>query len=351
MDTEAVLFSETFEDLVFAREHSDKIIRFAEDFSVLRQILESSRTKTVFIHSSLLDEKTRNLAESVKASLYPYSSNLELKVLLQKADLQVSDAAENFAKIPENLAELSPAFASLVGSSPAMQRLRSQIVRVASFDVSVLLLGETGTGKTRIARAIHELSPRRNKLFKDEVLANSNENLIETRLFGVVRGAFTGALDEAGDFELADCGTVFLDEIGDTSMNMQTKLLQVLSEHKICRVGSQKSISVDNRMIFATNVNLDLKIKQGLFREDLYQRMNDITIKVPPLRERLEDIPELCRVILKREKIYKEISDSAIKTLQTFAWKGNVRQLEKCLRRAGLIECKGNLIEPRHIYL
>ena len=343
-----MIISASLEDVNFVRRRIQVPVRYAADFSILRRNADSSDDFQVFISGNLINQEFLDIAEKNRFSYATYSNlneleNLVLNLKSQKIDLPSC----NFQKF----CEISPAFASLAGSSPVMQRLKSQIIQIAALDLSVLLLGETGTGKTVIARAIHELSSRRNKVFKGEVLANMNESVIEAKLFGVSKGAFTDAKEIEGLFEVTNGGTVFLDEIGDISMNIQTKLLQVLSEHVINRIGSHTDIHVDNRMIFATNANLESKIKQGTFREDLLYRINDVTLTLPPLRERLEDIPDLCREILRREKINKEISDSTLKALQTFSWRGNIRQLEKCLKAAGLIHCRGEIIEPCDIHL
>ena len=349
----AVLFSENLEDLLFVRGKSEKILRYASDFTMLQRILQKFAPQTVIFSSS----SPQNIKDFIKSSgsrFFEYSTKTELESLLQQTDFDFSDSDESsFENSPglKNFSEISPAFASLVGSSPAMQKLRQMILKIAASDVSVLILGETGTGKTSFARAIHELSSRREKPFKDCVLSNSNEALVESKLFGVAEGGFTGAVAGKGLFEECDGGTLFLDEIGEISANTQTKLLQVLSEGVINRIGSNKDIKVDDRMIFATNANLEAKIKLGEFREDLFYRINDVTLRLPPLRERLEDIPDLCREILRREKIRKKISDSAIAVMQTLPWKGNVRQLEKCIKNAALLYSEGETIEPKHIKL
>lgn len=349
-----ILFSDSLDDLIFVREKSEKVFRYASDFENLRRLVTKFGSQKIFAHISCLNDERKNFLTKAHCPFFTFSSHAELETVLA-AENEISAfsmaSAEQTAPAFCQKISSSPTFSRLVGSSPAMRRLRTDILRVASAEVSVLLLGETGTGKTTVARAIHELSPRREKPFKSEVLSNSNESLIESKLFGVAEGGFTGAVARKGVFEETDGGTLCLDEIGEISPNIQTKLLQVLSEGVINRVGSNKDIAVDNRMIFATNAHLEAKIREGTFREDLFYRINDVTLRLPPLRDRLEDIPELVHDFLKREKICKAISDSALALLQTFSWKGNVRQLEKVILNAATLYCDGEIIDPQHIRL
>ena len=185
-------------------------------------------------------------------------------------------------------------FEGIIGQSPAMQRLIGQIRQIAPSKANVLITGETGTGKELVARAIHRISPRSQNIFVPIHCAALSENLLESELFGHERGAFTGALKQRkGRFELADKGTIFLDEISEISQTIQVKLLRVLQEREFERVGGTETISVDIRVLAATNVDLQKKVEEGTFREDLYYRLKVVTLNVPPLRERLEDIPVL----------------------------------------------------------
>lgn len=367
----AILHSDRLEDLLFVRERFNKHVRYSSDFGTLSRVVRKFGSQTVIARSSCLSTEAKSLMSKHFCRAYEYSSFQGLGSLLNGVCAGFGGGSRNErtsvpaeSKRPailgcetaapesyKSLCALSPTFARLKGSSLAMQKLRRDIARIARFNISVLLLGETGSGKTTVARAIHELSARQNKPFKTEVLSNTNESLIEARLFGVSAGGFTGAVEGAGVFEETSGGTLFLDEIGEVSPNIQTKLLQVLSEGMIHRVGSNKDIHVDNRMIFATNANLAAKIKLGSFREDLFYRINDVTLRIPPLRERIEDIPELAEDILHRAGIKKRLSPSALALLQTFSWRGNIRQLEKCVRNAALLYCDGDIIEPQHIQL
>jgi two-component system nitrogen regulation response regulator NtrX len=228
---------------------------------------------------------------------------------------------------------------SLIGESPAMKNLKETIEIVSKVDSTVLIIGESGTGKELVARSIHRLSKRADKPFVDINCAAIPDNLIESELFGYEKGAFTGATKgKKGKFEIADEGTLFLDEIGDMPMLAQSKLLRVLEERKISRIGSVDNIPVDVRVIAATNKNLEEEVKRGNFREDLFYRINVVPIYVPPLRERGEDIIILAEHFLsafskdyKREK--PELSDDVKEIMLGYSWPGNVRELKNLMER------------------
>jgi two-component system, NtrC family, response regulator AtoC len=227
----------------------------------------------------------------------------------------------------------------VIGKSPAMFDVYKTIARVAPTKSTVLILGESGTGKELIARAIHDHSPKADKSFVAVDCGALTETLLASELFGHVRGAFTGAVaDKKGAFEEADGGTCFLDEIGNINLETQAKLLRVLQEHEIKRVGSQKPIKVDVRVIAATNKDLKQLIKTGAFREDLYYRIKVITIKLPPLRARRDDIPRLANHFLARfarenDKPVAAISEAAMEILLHYDWPGNIRELENVIER------------------
>jgi transcriptional regulator with PAS, ATPase and Fis domain len=218
----------------------------------------------------------------------------------------------------------------------------------------VLIRGESGTGKELLAQAIHRYSPRSTKPFVKVHCAALSPTLLESELFGHVKGAFTGAVgDKVGRFELANGGTLFLDEIGDISLEVQTKLLRVLQEKVFERVGSSESIRVDVRIVAATHQNLERLIQQEKFREDLYYRLNVIPVTVPPLRERREDIPELLQFFLRQlaEQMGRpavEIEDEALIALQNYAWPGNIRQLRNVVERA-VVVADGSVITLRDL--
>ncbi len=231
-------------------------------------------------------------------------------------------------------------FDKIIGSNPKMLELFDLLKMVAPNNSTVLIQGEHGTGKELIANAIHYNSKRVNKPLVKVNCTVLTENLLESELFGHVKGAYTGALkDKMGRFELADGGTIFLDEIGDISPNMQLKLLRVLQEREFERVGDNKTIKVDVRIIAATNKNLDEAMKEGSFRQDLFFRLNVIPITVPPLRERTDDIPLLVSHFVQKyskefEKEIKGVDEEVLKRMQTYHWPGNIRELENLIQRA-----------------
>jgi formate hydrogenlyase transcriptional activator len=234
-------------------------------------------------------------------------------------------------------------FEDLVGKSPALRKVLDQVEIVAPTGSTVLLRGETGTGKELIARAIHSHSPRRDRTFVRLNCAAIPSGLVESELFGHEKGAFTGALmQKRGRFELADHGTLFLDEIGDISPELQPKLLRALQEQEFERLGSNKTIHVDVRLIAATHRDLSLMIRNNQFREDLFYRLNVFPIEIPPLRERREDIPLLVHYFVSRlsrlmQKRIKSIPKPAMEALTNSPWPGNVRELENFIERAVIL--------------
>jgi two-component system, NtrC family, response regulator AtoC len=229
---------------------------------------------------------------------------------------------------------------TIIGKSSAMVEVYKTVARVAPTKSAVLILGESGTGKELIAKAIHQHSPRASRPFVAVDCGALSETLLESELFGHVRGAFTGAVtDKRGVFEEAQGGTCFLDEIGDISTNMQAKLLRVLQEHEVRRVGGRDWVKVDVRVVAATNQNLDELVRKGTFRQDLYYRLNVVAIHLPPLRNRVEDIPFLAGHFLKRYsqengKSITAISDKSVKLLCAYSWPGNIRELENEIEQA-----------------
>src|SRR5215204_1972105 len=250
----------------------------------------------------------------------------------------------------------------LVGRSPAMQEIYRMLARLMQTDLTVMILGESGTGKELVARALHDYGKRRNGPFVAINMAAIPRDLIESELFGHEKGAFTGANSRsAGRFEQAEGGTLFLDEIGDMPMEAQTRLLRVLQQGEYTTVGGRTPIKADVRIIAATNKDLRLSIQQGLFREDLFFRLNVVPLRLPPLRERVEDIPDLIRhffAIVEKEGLpRKQLDVEAMDRLKRYRWPGNVRELENLVRRlaalypqdtitGGIIEAE---VDPRPV--
>ena len=247
---------------------------------------------------------------------------------------------------------------NIVGHDRRMQRIFDMIDSVADTKATILVTGESGTGKSMIARAIHRRSSRRDKPFVEVACGALPESLLESELFGHVAGAFTGATcDKIGKFKQADGGTIFLDEIGTAPPSMQVKLLRVLQEFEFEQVGGTKTFHVDTRVVLATNDNLAAAVAAGRFRQDLYYRINVINIELPPLRERITDIPLLAEQFLNevREDANKDVtgfSDEAMAVLQHYTWPGNVRELQNVVERAVLLG-KGPIVTvadfPEHL--
>ncbi|MBW6520245.1 MAG: sigma-54 dependent transcriptional regulator [Desulfoarculaceae bacterium] len=274
-------------------------------------------------------------------------SNDELIVTINKALQHYSLVRENSRLRKAILTRTG--FAGMVGKNARMVQVYELIEKVAPTSSSVLITGESGTGKELVAKAIHMNSPRHDKAFITVNCAALSENLLESELFGHEKGAFTGAVAmRKGRFELADGGTLFLDEIGEIPLALQSKLLRALQEKSFERVGGSKTLSVDVRIISATNKDLREEVDQGRFREDLYYRLNVIHVLLPPLRERIDDIPILVEYFVRTvsERLAKpglSISPDALRLLVTLPWEGNVRELENTIERAGIL-CNNSMI-------
>lgn len=283
-----------------------------------------------------------------------YKDVKEVEVLYKK--LEAAKVELNFYK--ERLRKMQGGYFALdniIGNNIKIRELKSTLMRVANSDSTVLITGESGTGKEVCANAIHEMSDRRDNNFVKINCAAIPENILESELFGYEDGAFTGARrgGKIGKFELADRGTIFLDEIGDMSFDMQSKILRVLQEKEVERVGGNSPKKINVRIIAATNQNLLEKMKKGQFREDLFYRLNVIALELPPLRERADDVPLLCDFFLKKYNdkfgIYIEkIEEEAMHYLIRYAWPGNIRELENVIERAYNF-VGGNVIQIKHL--
>ncbi len=286
--------------------------------------------------------ENKKLLGTIAANLKVRESKKELEELKSKQKVLIADQDSSYSDI--------------IGSSPAMQQLLSTTQKVAITDANVLILGENGTGKELIARAIHKASNRKDEVFISVDLGAISESLFESELFGFKKGAFTDAKeDRAGRFEAANKGTIFLDEIGNLSLGLQSKLLSVLQNRKVVRLGSNKEIPIDVRLVCATNMPLYQMVNDNKFRQDLLYRINTVEVKVPSLKERLEDLPELIEHFL---KIYgkkynmpsKRVSPSTMKRLEKHNWPGNIRELQHAVERA-IIMGESNVLEPSDFFL
>jgi two-component system, NtrC family, nitrogen regulation response regulator NtrX len=293
-----------------------------------------------------------NVETAVRATKLGAFDFIEKPLSIEKTVLVVRNALRQ-RQLEVINAELSAELAeeyAMVGQSVAMRALRQQIAVAAPTDGRILIYGESGTGKELVARAIHSQSRRSAAPFVEVNSAAIPEELIESELFGHVKGAFTGATAaKKGKFELADGATLFLDEVGDMSANLQSKVLRVLEEQRFEPVGSGTAITVDVRVIAATNKQLDIAIEQGNFRADLFYRLNVIPFELPPLRERLEDVPLLVEHFNQKfseayGKQPKEFVDEAIADLQNYSWPGNVRELKNTIERVVIMHPKRKVL-------
>lgn len=291
---------------------------------------------------------------AVKATKLGAYDFIEKPLSLEKVLLCIQNAVKIGRLVEENR-ELKAQIGKeheMIGSSKPIRDLKQQIKIAAPTSGWILITGENGTGKELVARAIHHNSQRSNKPFVEVNCAAIPEDLIESELFGHEKGSFTGATTQRrGKFDQAHLGTLFLDEIGDMSLKTQAKVLRILQEHKFERVGGNKTIEVDVRVIAATNKDLEKQISDGLFREDLYYRLNVIPFHVPPLRERKTDIPKLANHFLdyfcgKESRKTKILDDEALEVIQNYSWPGNVRELKNLIERL-VIMCPGEVI-TRH---
>ncbi len=301
-------------------------------------------------------------APSINKQLNEYQHFLEMVANLIGQSVRLSqEVAEEKKEISEERDVLRRTvrgkygFDNIIGHTQSMRRIFEQVRLVAKWNTTVLIRGETGTGKELIANAIHYNSPRARGSFVKLNCAALPETLLESELFGHEKGAFTGAVAQRkGRFEQAEGGTVFLDEIGEISASFQAKLLRVLQEGELERVGGTKTIHVDVRVVAATHRDLEAEVEKGRFREDLYYRLNVMPLFLPPLRERMEDIPEIARFLVEKVSTNQgrqlSLTDAALRILMHHDWPGNVRELENCLERASVMT-EGNTIDRDAILL
>jgi DNA-binding NtrC family response regulator len=294
--------------------------------------------------------------EAIKLGAYDYICKPiiddEMKVVIARAVEQKRLRSEN-ADLRQRL-DLRYSFDSIIGRHYKMQKIYDTISLVAPTKANVLITGESGTGKTMIARAIHHNSTRKDGPFVEMNCGALPETLLESELFGHTRGSFTGAVSDApGKFKIANRGSIFLDEISNSSPILQMKLLRILQDKEFEPVGSQDTIKVDVRVILATNTDLADEVKEGRFREDLYYRINVVTIHLPPLRERIGDIPPLAEHFLQKyakenEKNIESIADDTLELLSRYSWPGNVRELENAIERA-VVLTRNRILTPHDL--
>ncbi len=325
-----------------------------DGFSVLRELRRRSNDAVVIVMTGDPHPETRMRA--IEEGAYdcftkPFDIH-ELQLVLRRSLERLDLQRENRRLKEQVIQQFS--FQNLIGCSPAMVRVFGTIRRIADSPATVLLLGESGTGKELVARALHFQSGRRDAPFVAVHCSALPETLIETELFGHEKGAFTGAVAaREGRFEMAHGGTLFLDEVGTLNLNVQTKLLRVLEERQFERVGGRKTIHVDVRLIAASNEDLESLVPQGRFREDLFFRLNVLPLRLPPLRERKEDIPLLVNHFIRQfsgqaKQPVKSVAPEALNHVLAHAWKGNVRELENVIQRAVLMT-DGETIRTEHL--
>ncbi|KAA0242436.1 MAG: CHASE2 domain-containing protein [Ignavibacteriae bacterium] len=312
---------------------TDISLYFIQGKEELKGALDESTALRNLLHSK--ENQLNTLQREIKESGKESSQLIEKINSLQSDIKKLKGSEDDRSQAGIIVSGKVENFYGIIYSSTLMKRVVDLIQKAAPTDATILITGDSGTGKELVAKAVHSLSKRKDKNFISVNCAALNDSLLESELFGYEKGAFTGAVtDKQGRFELADGGTIFLDEIGETSENFQSKLLRVLQSGEIEKVGSTKPNSVDVRVVAATNKNLSALVKEKLFREDLYYRLNVINIEVPPLKDRKEDINLLAKSFIEAENSSLQISVSALQALNDYNWKGNVRELESVVMRA-----------------
>jgi len=350
--------------MVHTRQHADAILLDApsagpegyEDILRLMYALQRAPQPAppivVMLHEDQQDAVRTFIENGAYETLASPPDILELRVVLRRARRyhQIETDLYQSRSRPQTSGQLD----EMMGCTESIQQVIEMARKVAACDASVLITGETGTGKELLARAIHRLSQRANGPFVPFSCANLPETLIDDELFGHERGAFTGAVGvRRGRFEAADQGTVFLDEIGDLALSLQAKLLRVLQERSFERLGSSNPLNADVRVICATHHSLEEMVQDGQFRMDLYFRLNVVQLQLPSLRERREDIPLLAQHFLRQYakqfgRPSRRVSQLAMHALEEYPWPGNVRELENVIQRA-VVLAEGQTLEPRHL--
>jgi DNA-binding NtrC family response regulator len=360
-DIPDLLSKNDFDVILLDMNFTKDAISGQEGFDWLAKIIEIDPTAIVVFITAYGDAE--KAVKAIKAGatdfiLKPWQNEkliatVSSAVKLKKSQREVSTLKE---KQKEISSVIDSRFHDFVGNSEAMLEVFNTIQKVAKTDANVLILGENGTGKELVARALHRDSPRSEEVFISVDLGSIAETLFESELFGHERGAFTDAKkDKPGRFEIASSGTLFLDEIGNLSLPLQAKLLTVIERREVIRVGATKPKPIDVRLICATNNNIHQMVSEGTFRQDLLYRVNTVEIHLPPLRERYGDIPLLAKHFLgvyakKYKKAIKGISNEAIKKLEGYRWPGNVRELQHAIERA-IIMSDSEILQPSDFFL
>lgn len=352
----AVLGDEDYDVILLDMNFTKDAISGQEGFDWLAKILELDTDAVVCFITAYGDAE--KAVKAIKAGatdfiLKPWQNEKLLATISSSVKLRRSrmEAKGLKSRQQEISAVYDQPFHEFIGNSPEMNKVFSTISKVAATDANILILGENGTGKELVARALHRNSSRKDEVFISVDLGSIAETLFESELFGHEKGAFTDAVKmKQGRFEIAHGGTLFLDEIGNLSLPMQTKLLTVIERREVTRVGSNKPIPVNVRLICATNIDIHEMVADNKFRQDLLYRINTVEIHLPPLRERTGDIPLLVDHFLKiyskkYKKNVKGISAEAVKVLNSYMWPGNVREFQHAIERA-IIMSEGNQLEP-----
>jgi DNA-binding NtrC family response regulator len=352
MSAEAALT--TIEEQTFDLIITDIILPGIDGIELLKRCREQNPEQLIIVMTAFASLETA--VEALRGGAYDYIIkpiiHEEIKRIARNALRERSLRAEN--TILKKQIEERYDFGHIVGQSRAVSSLIAEVKKIADSKSNVILLGETGTGKELFARAIHYSSSRKDKAFIPINCSAIPDNLLESELFGYIKGAFTGAVaNKRGLFEEADGGTIFLDEIGDLSQQLQAKLLRVIDDHEIRPLGGVQSKKVDIRLITATNRDIAKAVTEGAFREDLFYRINVIRLELPSLRDRREDIPVLARHFLEKfageiGKDTRQIDEAAEKILVSYHWPGNVRELQNIIERAVLI-AEGHTLQPDHL--
>ncbi len=356
----SILKNEHYDIILLDMNFSGNATSGSEGFNWLKKILEIDPASIVILITAFgtIEMAVKAIKDgATDFVLKPWQNEKLLATISSAMKLsQSQQRVDNLLSRQKQLSkDIDQQFHNIIGISEEMQKVFSTIQKVAETDANILILGENGTGKELVARAIHRQSKRADEIFLNVDMGAISESLFESELFGYTKGAFTDAKeDKAGRFEIASGGTLFLDEIGNLSFNLQMKLLSVLQNRTVTRLGSNITKPIDIRLVCATNIPVDELISEKRFRQDLLYRINTVEINLPPLRKRTEDIPLLVKHFLdiycrKYNKPEKEISEAALKRLEKYHWPGNVRELQHAIERVVIMN-DAKEIEPQDFY-